>query len=394
MVCRGCGKKLGDGLSFCPRCGEYLRANQYGKVTISTINSSKKEKKANGVVLYLLIFILWAVGCYFVIRESQVDYYFIDEEDTKVESTGGENNPVENDEPNNAIKEGNGITSIVYNRKYLKQFSIKNEDDVYSLIIKDSVGQKKSCSEKIRKIEDSIISNYGITAVNLCEIDEEFALEIKNIVGYIYDNYPSARGYLTNLTLANLEENTTYMAAFMPIFTFATSNTSTGYPMGIKTQIILNAKYYLNTVKLLNSVNYGVKSGYFPKNANRGSTLVHEFGHYISYVAMLNYYHSKKLNFIKVSDSNMLFTIYDDFNVGDFSKKIIMEAHKKYTENGNMISFDAFRGLISQYALAKDKEGNYIYDETIAEAFHDVYLNGSGASKASLLIMDVLNSYL
>lgn len=389
MVCRCCGKRLEEGVSFCPRCGEYLRSELQQDYNTSIITSKKVEKKANGVFLYLVIIVLWIVGCYFVVRESQVDYYFVDEEKQEENSQD-----VNNQESNNAIKENNGVTSIVYNRKYLKQYSIKNEEDVYSLIIKDSVSQKNSCSDTIKAIENNIISNYGIVAVNLCEMDLSFALGVRDVVAYIYNTYPSARGYLTNLTLANLEENSTYMAAFMPIFTFATNNSGTGYPMGVKTQIILNAKYYLNVGKINNSVSYGVKSGYFPKNATKESTLIHEFGHYLSYIAMLNYYHSKKLNFIRVSDSNMLFTIYDDFNAGDFSKKIITEAHRRYTANGNVISFDEFRALISQYAVVRDGEGNYVYDETIAEAFHDVYLNGEAASKASLLIMDVLKGYL
>ena len=49
-----------------------------------------------------------------------------------------------------------------------------------------------------------------------------------------------------------------------------------------------------------------------------------------------------------------------------------------------------FRSNISEYALAKDNEGNYIYDETIAEAFHDIYLNGNNANEESKYIVDVL----
>ena len=58
------------------------------------------------------------------------------------------------------------------------------------------------------------------------------------------------------------------------------------------------------------------------------------------------------------------------------------------------MGFDNFRASISSYAMAKDGTGNYIYDETIAEAFHDIYLNGNNAKPASRYIFAVLKSKL
>ena len=59
-----------------------------------------------------------------------------------------------------------------------------------------------------------------------------------------------------------------------------------------------------------------------------------------------------------------------------------------------IVTLDEWRGTISQYALAKDNSGAYIYDETIAESFHDVYLNGDNAKDASKYIYTVLKSEL
>ena len=58
------------------------------------------------------------------------------------------------------------------------------------------------------------------------------------------------------------------------------------------------------------------------------------------------------------------------------------------------MTMDEWRGTISKYALAKDNSGNYIYDETIAESFHDVYLNGDNAKDASKYVIKVLKSKL
>ena len=48
----------------------------------------------------------------------------------------------------------------------------------------------------------------------------DFAKELENVAAYIYNTYPTARGKLTNITIANVDKNATYMAAFMPVFTF------------------------------------------------------------------------------------------------------------------------------------------------------------------------------
>ena len=70
------------------------------------------------------------------------------------------------------------------------------------------------------------------------------------------------------------------------------------------------------------------------------------------------------------------------------------EAYDNYKKEKGYIDFDTWRGQISEYALAKDDEGKYIYDETIAEAFHDVYLNGDNANIVSKYIIKVLKKYM
>ena len=71
------------------------------------------------------------------------------------------------------------------------------------------------------------------------------------------------------------------------------------------------------------------------------------------------------------------------------------EAFQKYKKDTNStLNLDEWRGTISNYALAKDNSGEYIYDETIAESFHDVYLNGDNASDASKYVVSVLKEKL
>ena len=74
---------------------------------------------------------------------------------------------------------------------------------------------------------------------------------------------------------------------------------------------------------------------------------------------------------------------------------MINEAYEKYKKDTNStMSLDEWRGTISNYALAKNNSGEYIYDETIAESFHDVYLNRDNASTASKYIVSVLKEKL
>ena len=355
------------------------------------------------VLAYCIVIGLWVFALWTLYSATRETYYFSEEESNNEILTNTES-PVIDEEMSkyNGVSKsgqvggssGEGITSIVYDNQYIQQLTLKSESELNKLIAADSLKQKNNCPADVKKIENEIINNYGIVAVNLCEMDYDFALELRNVVKYIYNNYPQARNYLTNLTLANVGNDSSFIAAFMPVFSFATSKTNSGYPVGIKTQILLNAKYFLNSSKLKGSVSYAEKSGYFPANATRSSTVAHEFGHYLSYVALLNYYNSSKLNFVKASQAAILYEVYNDFNEGDFSYKLLQEAYSEYVKLYSNDSFDDFRSSISGYAMAKDNSGNYIYDETIAEAFHDVYINGDLAKPASNYIVKVLISKL
>lgn len=372
-------------------------------ITIEASKVANKKQKRDfkfeaSILSYAFVICFWAIAIVVLFHSADNSFFFSENNDF-YKGSAIDSDFVEYDGISKSGQKGGssseGVTAIVYDNQYLGQFTLKGLDDVYELIRVDSVKQKTNCPAKVVEVEEEIIDKYGIIAVNLCEIDEDFAIEIKNVIKYIYDYFPDARYYLTNLTLANVGEDSSFIAAFMPIFTFSTSNQNSGYPVATKTQIILNAKYFLNSAKLKNSVSYGAKSGYFPKNATRSSSVAHEFGHYLSYVALLNYYSTGKLNFVRASQTSVLYDVYDDFNAGNFSKLLLEEAYDIYKKNtGSVDSFYEFRASISKYAVAKDNNGYYIYDETIAEAFHDYYLNGANASPASLVIVDVLKSKL
>ena len=360
--------------------------NNYQQSYMNTPNNKDNKKMifigaGIGVGLFLILFLI----THFIGNSSE-NYYFDtnhNEQNSEiVQSTGS------------STKKGKYETAIIYDNTY-SGVKINKDADAFALIVKDSVNQKSNCPSDIKKVEDEIIKNYGITAVNLCEMDVDFARELGNVFKKIYDEYPSVRGYITNLTLVNVSMTDNYIAAFMPVFNFATSDTASTYPWVIKTQVLLNTSYFLNKERLEASVTDGSSTGHFPKNSTIYSPVAHELGHYLSFLAMMKNY---KLDSILLVDSNNVstfYSLYDDFGKGNYSLTMIKEAFQKYKKDTNStLNLDEWRGTISNYALAKDNSGEYIYDETIAESFHDVYLNGDNASDASKYVVSVLKEKL
>ena len=240
--------------------------SKYGKlIKVEFVGREKRKNtgfSTGDIFYYMIIITIWVLVIGLIFNISGVDYYFDESGNQVSDNTATSGMDYSGyDGVSKSGQEGTtsalGKTKIVYDNQYFKMFTLHGIGDVYEVIRTDSLKQKQGCPTNIINIENQIINNYGIVAVNLCEMDEEFANEIKNVVAYIYNNYPTARNYLTNITLANVASGSSYMAAFMPIFTFVTSDTGSGYPVGSKTQIILNAIYYLNLSKINNSVSYG-----------------------------------------------------------------------------------------------------------------------------------------
>lgn len=413
MFCPKCGNHVENGTKYCSRCGNSLSvnpsleqnneinsSNQYSPHiipnvnqngdTIGKINNNKMVFIGVGSGVGLLVVIVLMIALFGVGGKS--NYYFSSSGNYNSENDTAS---IEKKEENNN-KKGKYQTVIITDNTY-NNVKVSNESDAYKLIEKDSVSQKNQCPSEIKKVEDEIIEKYNITAVNLCEMDVEFARELENVFGVIYRDYPNARGHITNLTLrnTNMLSEGGVIAAFMPIFSFATSDSTSSYPWVIKTQVLLSSQYFLNKSKLEASTKEGSSLGHFPPNSTIYSPVAHELGHYLSFLAMMNYY---QMNSILLINNNSIDTFYKlqvDFSEGNYSLSMINEAYENYKKDtGTTMSLDEWRGTISKYALAKDNNGEYIYDETIAEAFHDVYLNNDNAKDASKYIVKVLKEKL
>ncbi len=396
MFCNKCGNKVDSDQQYCNKCGNLLLYNKRDTIDFNRYNINNNKRKTSitiPIIITIILVITIVVSVYFILNNNNKNDYILDnslvgdeqETTTDVQTTTSSKNTAK----------GKYKTSIITDNVY-SGLTIKNVSDANRLIEKDSEDQKKTdYSKEIIQIENDIINKYSITAVNLKEMDIKFAKELENVIKDIYTNYPSARGYLTNLTLTNLDMSEAgVIALFRPIFMFGTSNTKTTRPWVIKTQIQLNAKYFLNPERIDVAVEASSKSGHFPKNATKYSPVAHEFGHYLSFIALLNQYNMDSLIIVEDSKLQNYYDIFKDFANGTFSKKMLQEAHQNYIRDNGNIDFDKWRGQISEYALSKDESGNYIYDETIAEAFHDVYLNDKNSNIVSKYIVEVLKKYI
>ena len=292
---------------------------------------------------------------------------------------------------------GDYETVVVTDNKWTVKFdsSKKEKDQAIEYIKKDSKNQKDKCSnDKVKKIESEIESKYGIVAVNFCELDLEFAKEIEKMIETVHKEFPIIETELTNLTLHNSEFDAV-LASFNAAQLFAKSTSFTGYPQIYKMSISLSAQKFLDP-SLSESIKIQVRSGHFPSGATRTSVVAHEFGHYLSFLAELNNSNLSELTLITRRNFRSYSRLINESNEGVFSLKMLKEAYNNYKKSGNneYDNLEAFRASISGYAAAEDDEGNPLYDETIAEAFHDYYVNRSQANPTSLEIMKVLKKYL
>lgn len=399
MYCNRCGNEVGSNQQYCSKCGNRVFNNVRGNIYDKTGGSAQYNMNDNmgtnnkniiiiGITIAIIFIIIAVVVVYSLETDNKSDYYFNNE-------VIGETETAQSNISTTTSTKGKYKTAIITDNVYYG-ISVRNVEEANKLISQDSIDQKKSdYSKEIIKIENDIMQKYNITAVNLKEMDVDFAKELENVIKTIYTEYPGARGYLTNLTLTNLDmSEASVIALFSPSFMFGTSNTSSTRPWVIKTQIQLNAKYFLNQERIETTVEASAKAGHFPKNASKYSPVAHELGHYLSFIALMNHYNTKSIVVVNDNQVQNYYAILKDFGNGTFSKLMLDEAYENYKKDNGYIDFDEWRGQISKYALAKDDAGDYIYDETIAEAFHDVYLNNNNANNVSKYIVKVLKKYI
>ena len=398
MYCGRCGKPNREGAIYCQHCG--------AKIIIP------KQKKKSGTakiviigIILITIIILTTIGIIIAINSDNV--YFSDDDYDRVatrdkkdkkniydddDDSGSVVNPSGGSGSSGSGSSGTRKTKTDIEVDHFYYIDLPNAKAADDLIVKDSVEQKGSTSDEIKKIENEIINNYKVKAVNLGEMDVETAKGIAGAFKYIYENFPGARNMLSNISIGNLPMSKgEVLAYFQPKQFTASKSSASGYPKSIKSLMCLSSKYFLNPTKLKQCVEDSSKAGHFPKNVSQYAVVVHESGHFLTLVATMKKYGLESINFVEESDVEKYAKVIQDWNSYAEPLSILKEAYQNYQKKYNdNVSFDEFRASISGYAMDTDAQGNPNYHETVAEAFHDYYTNGQNAAKASIEIYNVL----
>ncbi len=368
MNCKHCKSIVNLKDIYCFKCGTRLK-------------EIKKETKINHILPYTGI--LFSVFSIFIV----IIFIYL--------TVSSNNNPTVYF--NDTIFEAKGTTdpslfsyystSIIYDNKYNFK-RVSNIDEAKEYIIKESQKQRKKCGNNlIEKSEKNIQEKYEIDAVNLCEFNTKTIENVEKVFSKTFEIFPNTKGYMTNITLINPSNEDNFLASFKPIFQFINEKGNIKiFPWVIKTQMLLNSNYYLNEEYLNTTINSSV--GWFVDGANSYSIISHELGHYLSFVALLKKYNIKSIEFVNSKNLDSILSVNSELENGTFSEEIITEAYNNYITKYDFISLNEFQGTISEYAR------NEIYDETIAEAYHDYYLHQENANKASLEIVNVLKERL
>ena len=289
-------------------------------------------------------------------------------------------------------------TSIIKTENIYNKEAINSLDEAKEFIKKDLDSQSWKCSHELETLQyqNSIESDNSIPVVSFCDISYEEAEKITNVINKMYSLFPKMKGALTNISITNATTNSEYIARFQPMYQFVNPNEDiNSYNKVNKTQILLNSYYFLNKEIMNNPVSSVVGEDWYVKDATWESTIAHELGHYISFVVLIRENGLENITFVTYENENEINDVLNKFESGEFSKSILNQAlnnyNSKYNTNLDLISFAL---TISKYAGAKDKYGNLIADETIAEAIHDYYLHGYACSRSSYEIVNIIKSRL
>ena len=245
-------------------------------------------------------------------------------------------------------------------------------------------------------LEYSLEETYDIAKVNFCDMSYNESLKIAKVLEKMYELFPNISGALTNITITNAPTKEEYIAYFQPMFQFINpSENIDSYNKVNKTQILLNSYYFLNEKIISQNIENVIGFNWYVKDATWESTIAHELGHYISFKTILMENNLDNITYVTPENEEKITQLLQEFDSQTYSLNIVSIALNNYNKQYNTsLNIDNFTKLISNYAGAKDKDGNLIADETIAEAIHDYYLHGLGSSKASLEIVNIIKEKL
>ncbi len=385
MKCINCGVEVDVDDNFCYKCGHwtangYKYLQDYSNVKkIENGTVYKHNKKLNNLIVLFSLGVVIFTGM-LLIRGSDLfaPFFYVKKQIT------------------NLINGYN--TSIIKVDNIYNNIPINSYEEARDFINKDFLKQSILCDNKnkLLQIETDIENQNDIASVTFCDMNYDEVLKIQEVINKMFNLFPSTKGALTNITITNAASNTEYIAYFQPMHQFVNINNDIKeYNKVNKTQILLNSYYYLNNDLLSNSITNVVGENFYVKNATWESAIAHEIGHYITFAAYLKEKNIDNITYVTEENEEKINELVKEFDQGSFAKNILNTAlnnyNIKYSKNLNL---NDFAKTISNYAATLDKNNNLLCEETIAEAIHDYYLNGSNMQNSSREIVYTLKNYL
>lgn len=378
--CLHCNTEIETDDNFCPECGHwtargyfFLQNNENHKIINGKI--AKKQNRISSLFTLLFIFVILTFGmCMYRGKEILSPFIYIKRQTM-------------------SYQYGYNTTILKTDNQYINE-NIPNIETAIEKINSDFSTQNWECKNNVEigKMEKKLQTDNNIINVSFCDMNIKEAQQVSDVINDIFKLFPNIKGYLTNISISNDKNKNSYVASFQPIYQFVNSiNNTDEYNKVNKTQILLNSYYFLNN----DTLKTPVKENWYVKDATWESLIAHELGHYINFVTLLKEMKVNNVVFVTKENEDKINEIIEIINKQEYSKQLVNEAltnyNKKYDTNLNN---EQFISLISRYASTKNNQGEYIYDEVIAESVHDYYLHGQDSSKSSLEIIKILKEKL
>lgn len=378
-TCIRCGNVVEPHDVFCCKCGcittfgnSYITwENNKQKIDNGKIIKKKKSLFYQSVICALLV-IAFILICIF----KHIEFYYPIYKFEKI-----------------VLQGINGYPSVLTdNERTYYGKKVENVEEAKELIAEDYYSQELKCKYTIEKdeLEEQMEKKYDLASVHLCDMSTDTIKKVDAVFDKMFNLFPTAKGYLTNVSIDNLSRDTEGVADFIPYYPFVNDTLSVkNFNKVYKTEILLNSKYFLNDALLEKETSNKHVSG-----GTNLDSLAHYLGKYVAFVAVIKKHQATDFILETSKNTERIEEVIKDDQIGELYQEIVINAFNKYNAlNGEDITFENFALSISEKAT--ERVGEYISRESIiGEAVYDYYLHGDNASKASLSVVTELKKYL
>lgn len=314
MECKKCKSKIEEDYNVCPKCGEVTHKGFFFfKNNPEIINGAALKQHSNLGLLFsvaIIIFIAFFIMISIKGKSIYRPVIFIEEQIIK-------------------YQRGYNVTLIKTDNQINTNYN--NKSEALNSILNDGTKDNWKCSYNRNKnlLIKEYESKYNITNINLCDVSYSESKKILKVIDDYYVLFPNSPKILTNISITNSKENDDYIASFKPIYLYSNGTKSKVY----KTEVLLNSYFFLNQNLIKKNMTNYIKTNYYVNGATWETIIMHELGHYASFVSMLNLNNIDSLVYVNSQNISDYNKIKNYLNTGEYSFSIINESYKQINSN-------------------------------------------------------------